>query len=110
MKNHEAKIEDKERKMNGKKCRIKGASEYFKKKYGTSNPEIEIEGTDREMWQGKSWMVMDGNPAALLFAMRTGLEGCNAPLSETVYCGKIRTPGGIGLSELVYESEIEEIK
>jgi len=94
----------------GKKYKVKGSSEYFKKKYGTSNPEIRVEDTDENIW-GKSWMVMDGNPAAIIFAMRTGTEGIKAPLTETVYCGKISPLGSkFGLSELVFESELEEIK
>jgi len=83
--------------------KIKGNSKYFKNKYGTSNPEIKIEGTDKEAL-GHSWMIADGNPAAMLFAMRSGLEGLAFDSQTQVYYGKID-----GLGELVYESELEKI-
>ena len=72
--------------MVGKKCKIKGNSEYFIEKYGTANPTIEIEDTDRKLF-GKSWMMMGCNPAAMLYGIRSGLDGL--PLGGTVYYGKI---------------------
>ena len=55
-----------------KSYRIKGESEYFKKKYGTCNPIIEIEDKDTESkrivlsgWQSlstkQSWKKSNGN-------------------------------------------------
>lgn len=85
--------------MNGKRCRIKGTSKYFKEKYGSANPEIQIECTDIEAW-GRSWMAMDGNPTAMLYGMRSGLDGL--PWVGNVYYGKIKS-----LGELVHESELE---
>jgi hypothetical protein len=83
------------------KYRVKGESKYFAKKYGTPNPIIRVEDTDREVF-GKSWGVMDGNPTCLLYAMRSGTEGL--PLGGAVYYGHI---GGYG--ELVHESELEPV-
>jgi hypothetical protein len=51
---------------------------------------------------GKSWMVSDGNPAALNYAMRTGLQDFQVPLDNDVLYGKI---GSFG--HLVHTSEID---
>jgi hypothetical protein len=48
---------------------------------------------------GKSWMYSDGNPAALKYAMRSGMSGL--PLDNEVVYGKI---GAFG--HLVHISEI----
>jgi len=85
----------------GKTFKIKGNSAYFKKKYGTPNPKIAIEDQDTILF-GKSWMMLDGNPAAMLFGMRSGMEGI--PGGGKVYYGKINN-----LGELVHESELEEL-
>lgn len=91
----------------GKKYRIKGKSKYFKEKYGTSNPLIEIEDIDRNIFGG-SWMVQNGNPACMLFGIRSGMEGiANIGL---VYYGKIKIGENRGsLGELVSENELEEV-
>lgn len=56
-----------------------------------------------EDWQdrimGRSWMVMDGNPAAIIYAMRAGTSGL--PIDDEVVYGKV---GGLG--HMVHESEI----
>jgi len=83
----------------GKTYRIKGESIYLSKKYGTSNPIILIGGTDKEVL-GCFWGGANGNPAAMLFGMRSGFEGL--PFGGQVYYGHI---GGMG--ELVHESELE---
>lgn len=49
---------------------------------------------------GRSWMDSDGNPAAMLYAMRAGLIGL--PLDNDVVYGKI---DGIGF--LVHTSELK---
>ena len=82
--------------------RILGNSAYFKNKYGTSNPVIIIEDEADKVF-GMSWGVMQGNPTAMLFAMRTAMEGINA-LNEKVYYGKINN-----LAELVVKSELEKV-
>jgi hypothetical protein len=87
-----------------RKYKIRGKSKYFLEKYGMNNPVIEIE----DLWinvSGESWMQSNGNPACLLFAIRTGLSGEKYSYSDDkVYYGKI---GGMG--ELVCEDELEEI-
>ena len=59
-----------------------------------------------EDWQdrvfGKSWMVCDGNPACLVYAMRTGLSKIPIPTDNEVLYGKI---GGLG--HIVHITEIE---
>ena len=50
---------------------------------------------------GRSWMVSDGNPACLSYAMRSGFG--NIPTDNEVLYGKI---GCLGY--LVHASEIEE--
>lgn len=82
--------------------RIKGNSTYFKEKYGTSNPEYKLEGLWNKL-TGGSWMYAKGNPAAMLYGMRSGMEGL--PTDDLVYYGKIDHQG-----ELVHVSELEEIK
>ena len=50
---------------------------------------------------GKSWMVCDGNPACMLYAIRGGFGGLPAD-NEVVY-GKIN-----GLGHLIHVSELGE--
>lgn len=59
--------------------------------------------TVEDWWEnvaGKSWMFCDGNPACLIYAIRSGKDGL--PLDDDVLYGKI---GGLGylihISELV---------
>lgn len=47
---------------------------------------------------GRSWMVSDGNPACLLYAMRTGLSSPHVPLDDEVVYGQ---------GALVHVSEID---
>ena len=81
--------------------KIKGKSKYFKKKYGTYNPIIKIEGTDKEVFGG-FWGWQKGNPACMFFGIRTGLESV---ATIQAYYGKI---GNLG--ELVDETELEDLK
>lgn len=85
--------------------RIKGqpADGYFFKKYGTASPEIRIEDRDINVF-GRSWMMMDGNPACMLFGMRLGAEREYSCIGLAAYYGKVQ-----GLGELVLEDELEEI-
>lgn len=85
------------------KYRVKGESKYFANKYGTSNPEIIIEDTDEKVFGG-SWKWQTGNPACMIFAMRSVMDNVDA-ITETVYYGKVGSMG-----ELVCESELEKIK
>lgn len=86
------------------------AGKTVKLKPGIKHPHIpEFEGSDFrvEDWQdrvfGKSWMFCDGNPACLIYAMRTGLAKIPVPTDDNVLYGKV---GGQGC--LVHLSEIEE--
>ena len=85
--------------------KIKGqpAGGYFEKKYGTASPEIRIEDRDTAVF-GKSWVLMAGNPACLLFGMRLVQERKSLMADVPVYYGKVK-----GLGELVLEDELEEI-
>ena len=90
--------------------RIKGESSYFKKKYDTSNPMFRYEMTDIEAW-GKSWSFMSNNPCAMLFGMRTGIEGIKFDLDDIVCYGHVKMPDVDGyLAELVHISELEEVE
>jgi len=84
--------------------RIKGESKYFKEKYGTSNPEIRIEDTDKEVFGG-SWGDQQGNPACMLFGIRSGMENPKeGGILSDVWYGKVQ-----GFGELVYGCELEEV-
>ena len=48
---------------------------------------------------GKSWMFSDGNPAAMNYAIRSGIA--SLPIDDRVLYGKIQ-----GLGFLVHESEL----
>ena len=52
---------------------------------------------------GGSWMFAQGNPACLVFAMRTGFSERPIPTNNEVLYGK--TPDGLG--HLVHISELE---
>lgn len=52
---------------------------------------------------GKSWMFAQGNPAAMIYGIRTGLC-CEAPTDNEVVYGKI---GGLG--HLVHVSELGQV-
>lgn len=62
------------------------------------NQTILIEGLWHEI-MGKSWMFTNGNPACLMYAIRSTKD--NLPTDDKVYYGKIN-----GLGYLVHESEI----
>lgn len=49
----------------------------------------------------RSWMISDGAPAALLYAVRIGCNGNNVPLDNNVVYGKIDH-----LGYLIHESEL----
>ncbi len=63
---------------------------------------VRIEDTDRAVF-GTSWMNMNSNPSALIYAMRSGFNGI--PFGGTVYYGK---HGNFGV--LVHESEIAGVE
>lgn len=51
---------------------------------------------------GRSWMSCDGNPACLIYAMRTGFSEVHVPIDDEVVYGKV---GPFG--HLLHVSEIE---
>lgn len=55
---------------------------------------------------GKSWMVSNGNPAALCYAFRTGMNHATVPLDNDVLYGKI---DGLGYIFHVCELELPEV-
>lgn len=73
---------------------------------GIISPSLGGQPFDVEDWwenvSGKSWMVCDGNPACLTYALRGAVEGL--PIDNDVLYGKV---GGFGVllhvSELVVE-------
>jgi hypothetical protein len=74
------------------------SKKYFMGKYATENPEIKIEGSDIEIF-GCHWGDANRNFAALIYAMRSGLDGYS--LAGAFY-------GHIGvIGELVSADEIE---
>jgi len=70
------------------------------KNFGGSQIKIE------DWWDrvsGGSWMFAQGNPACLVYAMRTGFSEVPVPTDDEVLYGKIN-----GLGHLIHISEIEE--
>jgi len=73
---------------------IKGESKYFLRKYGSSNPEITIE--------GKFDFHLQSSPPSFLFLGRALAE--DIPVDGNTYYGHINS-----LGEFVHETELEEI-
>ena len=82
------------------------AGKTVKLKEGIDHPQFELSGADfwvEDWWDrvtGGSWMFADGNPAAMIYGMRSGVAGL--PTDNEVIYGKF---GGLGV--LVHVSEIE---
>lgn len=90
-----------------KKYRIKTKSIVFKNKYKNPNPEIVIEDKDDEVF-GDVWQKRKYVPAVVSFMMRQLADDIfEKGDNERAYYGKV-IPFGIG--ELVFKSELEEIK
>lgn len=65
-----------------------------------------VEATVEGLWKditGQSWRHSDGNPAAIVYAIRSG--AARIPPNDDVYYVKVS-----GLGYLVHESEIQFIK
>lgn len=63
---------------------------------------IEVE----DYWQnvsGQSWMSSNGNPTAMLYGMRSGMQGL--PINNDVVYGKVH-----GLGVMVHVTELEVIE
>ena len=84
----------------GKTVKIKdGITHQQVENFGGSEYRVE------DWWDrvaGKSWMFCDGNPACLVYAMRTGFSKMPVPSDDEVLYGKV---GALG--HLVHISEIE---
>lgn len=74
---------------------IKGNSNYFKRKYGTSNPTIVVE--------EKLNFHFSHTPPSFLYLARALCEDLS--LDNSTYYGHID-----GLGEFIHESELEETK
>lgn len=59
---------------------------------------------------GKSWMDATGNPAALIYAIRSAQAHYRLPIDDNVVYGKV---GGLGhiihVSEIIFDEEKEKI-
>ncbi len=64
--------------------------------------EFRIEDWVLNMPGGKSWMDMNGNPACLKYAIRSGISGL--PTDDNVVYGKVD-----GLGHLIHESELGKV-
>lgn len=82
------------------------AGQTVRIKEGVEHPQFRIGGAEyrvEDWWDrvaGKSWMVCQGNPACLIYAMRSGFA--RIPTDNEVLYGKVN-----GLGVLVHKSEIE---
>ena len=57
---------------------------------------------------GLSWMDSNGNPAAMMYAIRTGSQGFDVPIDNEVVYGKIGSLGYLfHVSELILPKEGE---
>lgn len=89
-------MHDTDHELAGKTVKIEGSSQLAGQDYRIEN------WWDRVSGDGKSWMFSDDNPAALQYAMRSGMSGL--PLDDEVVYGKI---GGLGY--IVHVSELGEV-
>lgn len=75
------------------------AGQVVKIAEGTKHPQYEVGGADfllEDWWDrvtGRSWMDANGNPAAMIYAIRSGSSGL--PLNNEVVYGKIDGMGCI---------------
>lgn len=54
---------------------------------------------------GKSWMICQGNPACLIYAVRTGMSADPTPIDDEVVYGKVGRFGHlVHVSELAIEA------
>ncbi|MBA7630003.1 hypothetical protein ES703_37511 [subsurface metagenome] len=96
----------------GQLYRLRGNSDYFREKYGTSNPHFVISGEDIEVW-GEGWQELD-IAVCTIYGWRNGVE--LLPVGGRVYYGYIicapltEDSSSIMLGELVHESELEPVE
>lgn len=82
--------------------KIKGKGRYFKQKYGSCNPVIEIEDLQSKVFGNMMPEDMVANPTCMLYVMRA--VEMNLPTDGELYYGKVN-----GLGEIVHETELEVI-
>ena len=94
-------MHDKPSKLAGKTVKIKNDVTHPQvNDFGGSEYHVE------DWWDrvaGKSWMDCNGNPACMVYAIRTGLSNEEVPTDNEVLYGKV---GNFG--HLVHVSEIEQ--
>ena len=96
----------------GQLYRLRGNSDYFREKYGTSNPHFVISCEDIEAWEG-GWQEWD-IPVCTIYGWRNGVE--LLPVGGRVYYGYIicapltEDSSPIMLGELVHEIELEPVE
>ena len=86
--------------LSGKTTRLKGGIKHPHLPDDTEGLEFRVE----DWWDrvaGKSWMFCDGNPACLIYAIRSGVGGL--PGGDEVIYGKV---GAFG--HIIHVSEITE--
>lgn len=78
------------------KSKSKLANKSVKIREEIKHPQVEDFGGSEiliEDWwdrvSGESWMFAQGNPACLIYAVRTGLSKVNIPVDDEVLYGKI---------------------
>lgn len=84
-------------KLAGKTVKLKINKEYENAKTGA---EYRVEDWWINVSGGQSWMDCNGNPACMIYGMRSGVAGL--PIDDKVLYGKID-----GAGYLIHESELE---
>jgi len=85
------------------------AGKVVKIKDNVTHPQFNLAGMDyrvEDWWDrvsGGSWMYANGNPACLIYAIRSAVQTPPLPVDDKVLYGKVD-----GLGVLLHESEIAE--
>lgn len=95
--------------MHSEKHPLAGKTVKLKENINTPNGELGGQEYRIEDWWdrvfGKSWMFADGNPAAVIYAMRSGMK--NLPMNDEVVYGKV---GAFGHLIHVSELDVSEVE
>ena len=88
------------------------AGSVVKLKDGIDHPQFDCDGSDyylEDWWDrvtGGSWMHANGNPACLIYAMRSALKKEPLPTDDEVVYGKVDSMGVlIHVSEIVQDQQ-----
>lgn len=68
---------------------------------GPREYEFTVEDWADRLWE-KSWGVMEGNPTALIYAIRAGFSEIPIPTDDEVIYGRVN-----GLATLVHQTELD---